>query len=55
MEELIQKVSNLYEELQTLDIKPTKHNTGILDKAYTTLEEVYRKLKEVSQNAEVNN
>lgn len=54
MEELIKKVSELYEGLQMLDVKPTKHNTGILSNAYTTLEEVYRKLKELSQNVEVN-
>ena len=41
-----QKLSDIYDALQELDIKPTPNNTKILCGVFSVLQEVYKELDE---------
>lgn len=49
------KIEEVFNALQELEIKPTPHNVSILDGAYSFLRQIYKELEEGEHGAEKEN
>lgn len=54
MDDITNRLATVYEELQSLDIKPTKNNIMIINDLFKVLEDTHRYLQEMKKEVPVN-